>query len=255
MIKSIKRVIKKMFSISGISLPRIQKELQGILFSNNINKLAQLYKSDKWGRHYYTPHYQDHFRKYRYRSINLLEIGVGGYKNPNKGGNSLRMWKKYFPFGKIYSIDLYEKKGLEEKRIKILQGSQVDRDFLERLVKEIGKLDIIIDDGSHNNEHVKLSFEILFPLLSNNGIYVIEDTETSYLDSYGGDSLNLDNPRTTLNFLKTFPDKINFLEYRIPNITPNGMESQISSIHFYHNLVFIHKKENTEKSSNFSKGP
>lgn len=213
--------------------------------------LAKIYWSDKWGRHYYTPHYQEHFRKYKYRPINLLEIGVGGYKDPNLGGNSLRMWKKFFPFGRIFSIDLFEKKGIEEKRIRIFQGSQIDQDFLKKVVEEIGEIDIIIDDGSHLNDHVKITFDILFPYLKNDGLYVIEDTETSYLESYGGDSHDLNNPRTTMNFLKSFPDMINFREYKNPTLHSSAIESQIHSIHFYHNLVFIHKKEDNEKSSNF----
>ncbi len=36
--------------------------------------------------------------------------------------------------------------------------------------------DIIIDDGSHMNRDVIKSFELLFPLLNDNGIYIVEDT-------------------------------------------------------------------------------
>ena len=82
----------------------ILRDLRTILYGRNLNKLAHIYQTDKWGSHFYTQHYQEHFRKYKYRRINLLEIGVGGYKKPQGGGQSLRMWKRYFPFGKIFSI-------------------------------------------------------------------------------------------------------------------------------------------------------
>ena len=63
--------------------------------------------------------------------------------------------------------------------------------FLTSVVDEIGPLDIIIDDGSHLNEHVIRTFEILFPLLNEGGIYAVEDLQTSYWPDHGGSSFNL----------------------------------------------------------------
>ena len=67
-------------------------------------------------------------------------------------------------------MDIYDKSPHEENRIKIYQGSQVDTDFLQSLCNEIGNFDIIVDDGSHINEHVIKSFEFLFPKLKKGGI-------------------------------------------------------------------------------------
>ena len=103
---------------------------------NNLTYLAKIYKSDKWGWHSYTRHYAQHFRKFRYKRIKLLEIGAGGYDDPRAGGESLRMWKRYFLFANIYSIDIYEKSFLEERRIKIFKGSQVDEVFLKDITGE-----------------------------------------------------------------------------------------------------------------------
>ena len=41
---------------------------------------------------------------------------MGGYRNPHYGGNSLRMWKKYFPWGRITSVDIHDKSALQERR-------------------------------------------------------------------------------------------------------------------------------------------
>lgn len=112
------------------------------------------------------------------------------------------MWKKYFPFGSIYSVDIYDKSRLQESRIKIFRGGQVDKNFLEAISNEIEGIDLIIDDGSHLNDHVIESFKLLFPKLKDGGIYVVEDTQTSYWKHFGGDSENLNNPNTTMNFLK-----------------------------------------------------
>ncbi len=223
--------------------------LKSLPYGSNLNKLAEIYQCDKWGAHFYTPHYQSHFRKLKYKKIKLLEIGVGGYHHPNIGGSSLRMWKRYFPFGKIYALDIYDKSFVQEKRIRIFQGSQVDKKVLDNMMAKIGEPDIIIDDGSHINEHVIKTFQILFPKLKDGGIYVIEDTQTSYWPGYGGNSENLADPETMMNFFKNLTDGLNHQEFILPNYTPSYFDKNIRSIHFYHNLIFIFKGVNDEPSN------
>ena len=215
----------------------------------NLNRLAKIYGTDKVGDHNYTPHYISHFRKFKFKSINLLEIGVGGYNDIHKGANSLRMWKKYFPFGQIFGIDIFDKSPLEEPRIKIFRGSQVDVNFLEDVVMRTGELDIIIDDGSHINEHVIQTFKLLFPKLKDGGIYVIEDTQTSYWEDFGGDSKDLKNSNTTMNFFKHLTDSMNNEEFVIDRYEKTIFDKKIVSMHFYHNLIFIYKGDNNEKSN------
>ena len=83
-------------------------------------------------------------------------------RSEGRGKLSSRVWKAFFPKAKIYSIDIVDKSALEEPRIRIFRGSQGDPDFLRLVAKEVGHLDIIIDDGSHINEHVITSFETLW---------------------------------------------------------------------------------------------
>src|SRR4030042_4526732 len=101
----------------------------------DLTKLAKIYKADKFGEHQYTPIYMKYLEKLKYKKVNLLEIGVGGYENPREGCNSLLMWKRYFPFGRIYSIDIYDKSFFATKRIKIFKGSQNDEQFLKKLIQ------------------------------------------------------------------------------------------------------------------------
>lgn len=211
----------------------------------DLTKLARVYHTDKCRGHQHPPHFQ----KFKNKKIRLLEIGVGGYDNPKEGGNSLRMWKKYFPKGHIFGIDLYDKSFLEEKRIKIFQGSQADESFLEGVVKQTGPLDLIINDGSHINEHVIKNFLFLFPHLTNGGIYVIEDTQTSYWPEFGGNNQNLHHAPTLMNFFKSLTDGLNHQEFFNENFTPGYLHKKIISIHFYHNLIFIYKGNNTEPSN------
>lgn len=252
----LKSFLKQKLSVKNrLRLRNFVQDLRALWCGGNLNRLGQIYGTDKItakGKeigHFYTPHYMTHFRKFKYKRINLLEIGVGGDEDPYRGGNSLRMWKRYFPFGRIYSIDIYDKSALEESRVKIFQGNQVDREFLEKVVAEIGDIDIIIDDGSHMNEHVIESFKILFPKLKDGGIYVVEDTQTSYWPEYGGDSENLNNPKCMVPFFKNLIDSLNHKEFIRPGYEPTYYDQHIVSMHFYHNLIFIYKGRNDEESN------
>ena len=239
----------KLSTMPRLKLRNLLNDIKAIGSGKNLDKLGKIYGTDKKGSHFYTPHYMTHLERFRYRKINLLELGVGGYKNPHSGGKSLRMWKKYFPFGNIFSIDIYDKSSLQEDRITIFKGSQVDKIFLNKVIEKIGEIDIIIDDGSHINEHVIEAFNILFPILQDGGIYVIEDTQTSYWDEFGGDSKNLKNPKTIMNYFKSLTDALNNQEFLIPNYKQNYFDKKIVSMHFYHNLIFIYKGNNDEKSN------
>lgn len=247
---TIKEILKKKLSNrSKRKLRNLIDDIKAIGLGNDLDRLGKIYKTDKIGRHFYTAHYKAHLKKFKLRKINLLEIGVGGYQNPHAGGKSLRMWKKYFPFGKIFSIDIYDKSSLQENRIKIFRGSQVDKDFLDKVTNEIGGIDIIIDDGSHINEHVIETFKLLFPKLNDGGIYVVEDTQTSYWKKYGGDSEDLNNPKTMMNFFKSLTDALNNKEFINPNYRQSYFDKKILSMHFYHNLIFIYKGNNDEESN------
>ena len=207
----------------------------------NLAKLAILFETDKQGLHSYMSHYQNHFNSFRNRKINLLEVGVGGFENPSIGGHSLRMWKAFFKRGTIHAIDIVEKSSLQEKRIKIFKGSQVDLDFLKDVVNSMPKIDIIIDDGSHINEHVITTFNFLFPKLKTKGIYVIEDTQTAYWPKYGGTNRGNSESKTSMNYFKSLTDGLNYSEFKQKDYKPTYMDLNISSIHFYHNLIFIYK--------------
>jgi hypothetical protein len=245
---SLKNLAKKFLTKHQIEL--LRDLYFGFLYPKDLREIAVKYGSDKWNRHWYAQHYQTHFSPLREKSLHLLEIGIGGYKNPKGGGSSLRMWRAYFPKAMIYGIDIFDKKIHEETRIKTFQGSQIDESFLEKLVEEMEYVDIIVDDGSHVNEHVIKSFEILFPILSDGGIYVVEDTQTSYWPKFGGSTDEINSPETIMGFFKKLADGLNYQEFSPQDHVPNYFEKNIVSIHFYHNMIFIYKGQN-DPSSNF----
>lgn len=212
---------------------------------DELTQLAIQFRTDKWGDHRYTPHYHRHLGHLRDKPVNLLEIGIGGYARERQGGASLRMWKHFFPQGKIWGLDIEDKSFVEEPRIRVFQGDQSDTELLTAVAEEIGRLDVVIDDGSHRPEHVIATFAFLFPLLADNGIYVVEDTQTSYWPEWGGRA-NVDDPRTSMAMLKRLTDGLNYEEFVTEPYKPSYTDLNVVGVHFYHNLVFIEKGDNTE---------
>ena len=167
---------------------------------------------------------------------------MGGYDRPRVGGNSLRMWKRYFKQGSITGIDLYDKSALQEDRIHIVKGDQCDALFLQEVTRTYGPFDIIIDDGSHVQSHIIASFEALFPLLPSGGIYVIEDTQTSYWPKFEGSTEEMNIIPSAMNYFIQRVHAINRSEW-LDEAKPVDIPDQgIGSIAFYHNLIFVVKK-------------
>lgn len=221
----------------------VKKRLKTTGRTSNMNLLAQAYGTDKWGSHFYTQHYQRFFAPWRKKPLKILEIGVGGYADLWVGASSLQMWKRYFPKSQIVGIDLYDKSQLSENRITILQCDQTDAVRLEKISRDYGPFDIIIDDGSHLNDHVKATFEALFPLLKMPGYYAIEDLQTAYWPSWGGIQ-----GQSSMDYLKSRLDGLNFAENPILQ-EPSYFDTHIREIHFFHNLCIIHKASNHEPSN------
>ena len=244
---AIKSVLKKVLPHSTYAELSVQyKAFLAFRHRNDLTSLALLFGTDKYGSHFYTPHYQRCFHCLRKNPLNVLEIGVGGYDSGDYGGASLRMWKAYFRKSNIVGIDICDKTKFCEPRIDIRQCDQTDSASLMQLSDEYGGFDIVIDDGSHINDHVVKTFQTLFPLLRHNGIYAIEDTQTAYWPSWGG---GIDNPNSMMHFFKSFVDGLNHVEYPIAGYQANYYDKNIVEISFFHNLILIRKDEYKEKSN------
>lgn len=213
--------------------------------ANDLSRLAVHYGTDKWGAHRYTPHYQRHLGHLRDRDIRLLEIGIGGYSRADQGGASLRMWKAFLPRAQIIGLDLHDKSFVNEERIRAYRGDQTDASLLRRISDQAGPFDVIIDDGSHRPAHIIETFRILFPLLKVGGVYVVEDTQTSYWPEWGG-SENLDSAPTSMAFFKRLADGLNWEEFVDEQYEPKYTDHFVSGLHFYHNMVFVEKNLNQE---------
>ena len=219
--------------------------------ADNIDPLTRAairHGCDKWGTHFYTPVYHELFAARRDRPLRILEIGVGGFQSSNLGGASLRMWADYFPRAAIVGIDIVEKRLDIDPRVKILQGSQDDPEFLRRVVAEHGPFDIVIDDGSHVPKHVIASFDCLFPTLADGGLYVIEDVQTCFWPGRGGDP---ETGAETMFLARAVLENLHHAEIRViqPQRKFFNLAYQIRSFRAFHNIFVIEKGDNTEPSS------
>lgn len=209
-----------------------------------LHKLAIKHKTDKYNAPHtfngmnYLDIYEKYFASLKNKPLKILEIGV-------RTGSSLRMWKEYFPNAQIFGLDVRpDCIEHEEDRISITIGDQADPKVLDETLKKAGgQFDIIIDDGSHVNVFTLKSFHYLFPHLTPNGIYVIEDMRPTYcaLEDmnirarwYGGPwmdkSVNINNDRQDL--MNFFKEKLEDLDFS---------RGDIMSIQFWSQLCFIIK--------------
>ncbi|WP_248583251.1 hypothetical protein [Nocardioides sp. InS609-2] len=223
-------------------MPEDPKERRRRLLAMDLTELAVEFGTDKWGVHRYTPHYQRHLEHLRGEEFTLLELGVGGYAR-SMGGASLKMWKWFFPKAHVIGLDIEDKTALSGGRITVVQGDQTDEALLTSLMEEHQPL-VVIDDGSHVPDHVRASFGVLFPLLPDDGVYAIEDTQTSYWPEWGGQA----DPRargTSMDLVKDLVDGLNFEEY-VDQHEPSYTDRWVRSVHCYHNLVVVEKGDNVE---------
>ena len=109
--------------------------------------------------------------------------------------------------------------------------------------------DIIIDDGSHYNEHIVATFYMMWQHVKVGGWYIAEDLQASYWPAYGGKLHDLNHPLTAMGFFKSLIDGLNWQEIHQPGYKPTSFDVQIDGMHFYHNMVFLHKGASSREST------
>ena len=132
--------------------------------------------------HNYGRQYDSLLKQFRERkTIKYLEIGVCY-------GDSLRAMSESFPNAEcIVGIDINQECKIHEnpsKNIFVEIGNAANDAVIRDLTQKYGHFDIILDDGSHYNHNVFNTFELLFPLLNEDGVYIVEDTVCYKLPDY-----------------------------------------------------------------------
>jgi cephalosporin hydroxylase len=123
--------------------------------------------------HNYTRQYDVLLKDFRDKPTKYLEIGVFN-------GGSIKSFKETFKNSKcILGLDIDNRcKNYQDinNNIFVEIGDATDANFIKLITEKYGSFDIILDDGSHSNKDVIKSFELLFPLFNDNGIYIVEYT-------------------------------------------------------------------------------
>ena len=190
---------------------------------NNLQLILNKYNTKKNSKYNnYGKYYEKYLNNYINKQISYLEIGVSR-------GDSLFAMHEYFNNAEvIVGIDINPYSiTFQQNNIFVEIGKQNNELFLKKVNDKYGSFDVIIDDGSHELDDILASFNTLFPLLNDKGVYIIENTVNirDYLyffhnlvrhknkttNDYGGDDSIVD------------PEKIimktdNILEYSLGDI-------------------------------------
>lgn len=140
------------------------------------------------------------------------------------------------PYATIVGIDIDPRtKSVEQDQISVRIGSQDDPEFLHSVLDEFGAPDIVLDDGSHEMEHVNATFDFLYPKISRNGVYLVEDMHTAYWPTYGGGKGKKD---TFIEKAKDIVDQINGDHWENRD---NPFIDNTLSVSFYESMVVLER--------------
>jgi 23S rRNA U2552 (ribose-2'-O)-methylase RlmE/FtsJ len=220
-----------------------------------INKIETLdtifnkYDTDKNASfHHYTRQYETLLNDFRDKPVKYLEIGVFN-------GGSVKAMREVFKNGEcIVGLDINEQCKMHEdikNNIFIEIGDATDPHFVNKITEKYGTFDIILDDGSHTNKDVIKSFELLFPLLNDNGVFIVEDTIC-----YKSEGYMIHNYENHLQYFFKYTKFLNQWRYdstegvkdhcvdpfKIQKKTTNVFEYSIDKIEYGCSYIAIYKK-------------
>ncbi len=170
--------------------------------------------------------YEKLFQTYKNKPITFVEIGV-------LDGGSLNMWQNFFgESARIIGIDFNPNaKALEADGFEIHIGDQQDPKFWREFFKQVGEVDVLLDDGGHTYLQQQVTLMEGLDHIRDGGMLVVEDTHTSFMRGFGFPSHN-----TFINFAR---QSVDFLYARFPNldIAQNKVTRLVYSIEFFESIV------------------
>ena len=153
----------------------------------------------------------------------------------------MQLWREYFgQEATIFGIDIDENcaqfDGLAGQ---VRIGSQDDPEFLRSVVAEMGGVDVILDDGSHHMDHIPKSLDALYPLLSEGGIYMIEDLHTSFWEQFGG------GLRSEGNFFRKVSSIVEDMHHWYHGTKPSNpsLFNAVTGVHIHDSVVVFEKNQ------------
>ena len=213
-----------------------------------MSRLREIYhnelklSSDKWDPYFDV--YETYFSKFIGKSPVIVEVGV-------QGGGSIEMWRKYLGEGaKIFGIDVdptvLNLQQHYDSDTKILIGDQGSATFWAEFLKDVPEIDIFIDDGGHFMDQQKLTFEKVFPHIKEGGVFICEDTHTSY-HSFHQAGLYHDN--SFIEYSKKMVDVIHYNHVETKYAIKDGHRHLcvgLTGVSFYDSMVVFVKNGKKE---------
>ena len=203
------------------------------------NPLEKYFRQNKARRivkwvHYFDIYHQ-YFSKYRGKNVTILEFGIAY-------GGSLQMWKNYFgKKARVIGVDINSRcQDMAENQIEIHIGDQGNKHFLRKLIKKIGPLDIVIDDGGHFMRQQIITFQEMFPAIKKKGVFVTEDLHTSYWKDFGG---GYKKSGSFIEYSKDLIDQIQAWHSQDRRLKTNSITHTLKSIHVYDSIIVFEKDE------------
>jgi hypothetical protein len=186
---------------------------------------------DKWP-HYFRV-YHRHLERFRGTSARVLEIGVFR-------GGGLEMLRGYLgPDAHLVGLDIDPVAVAVANGYVVVLGDQSDPEVLRAVSEEHGPFDVVIDDGGHTMEQQIGAAEILLPLLKPGGVYLVEDTHTSYWAEYGG---GLRQEGTFLEWAKDRVDDLHAFHWSTA-APPAPLTDLIDGMHVYDSIVVLDRAD------------
>lgn len=157
--------------------------------------------------------YQRHLGPLAGRSLAVGEVGI-------QSGGSLDMWKAVLGSAcHVYGIDINPAcLKFADTTTSITIGDQGNMDTWNRFFASMAsQLDALVDDGSHQAEHMGMSLHWSFPYLKPGGLVAIEDTNGQH-------------------FVSSF-----YCQFAAKSIGAFSAMGQVASVHVYPLMLIVHK--------------
>jgi len=153
--------------------------------------------TDKNTVHSYLPLYETLLEPIKNTTGNILEIGV-------LSGGSIKLWHDYFTKATIYGCDIKDRVNMHKLKTNnriflYLDENAYTKEYVQKYF-ENKNFDFLLDDGPHSLSSQEKFIELYAPLLSENGILIIEDVkDTNWLEK-----LKNKTPQHLKQYIKTY---------------------------------------------------
>ena len=207
------------FVPSKINLDKLEKKKSDLL-DKDLNYLFDYFNSDKGNfyenqyaqpskrkrekikAHGYGKFYESHFKDFKDKELNILEIG-------SFYGNASASFFFYFKNSFLYAADIYtDLFRYHSKRMQnFYVNSSEEKSIQENIINKKIEFDIIIEDAGHSLKDQIISLFLLFKKLKPGGLFIVE--ELDFPDTRR--DMNLNNEKPTLrDILNKIKNNISF---------------------------------------------